>query len=248
MRNCITPQAMRAMEQSYFQKTGVASIALMERAASELTGEILRRLGDGRTLLAACGTGGNGGGPAADWREGFRRAGCHGIRPQLWRVIVAAPRGRKWPGSRMPPAFWPCASQRGRGASAGDRRSDRSSQCAARVQAASAPRRRPADIPCPGRDTARKMNPSLCIYARRIGRSWREECPRSLHRLSSAKSMQQQMAGTACPCHVFVSAPGSGRNAGYGSSASAAVQVRRITSTVWPSTSAVRWAPSRRKP
>lgn len=61
MRNCITPQAMRAMEQSYFQKTGVASIALMERAASELTGEILRRLGDGRTLLAACGTGGNGG-------------------------------------------------------------------------------------------------------------------------------------------------------------------------------------------
>ena len=57
----LTPEQMRQMEREYMEKAGVASIDLMERAATALTDELIRRFGTDKTIFFACGPGGNGG-------------------------------------------------------------------------------------------------------------------------------------------------------------------------------------------
>ena len=57
----LTPEQMRKMEQLYFAGSGVASIEVMEQAASALASLLVERFGDFRTIFFACGPGGNGG-------------------------------------------------------------------------------------------------------------------------------------------------------------------------------------------
>ena len=57
----LTPEQMRKMEQLYFAESGVASIEVMEQAASALASLLVERFGDFRTIFFACGPGGNGG-------------------------------------------------------------------------------------------------------------------------------------------------------------------------------------------
>ena len=60
MRVVLTPDQMRAMEQRYFNETGVPSLDLMETAAKQLADRLYCRSDGGRVYIA-CGTGGNGG-------------------------------------------------------------------------------------------------------------------------------------------------------------------------------------------
>ena len=57
----LTPEQMRKMEQLYFAESGVASIEVMEQAATALAALLVERFGDFRTIFFACGPGGNGG-------------------------------------------------------------------------------------------------------------------------------------------------------------------------------------------
>ena len=57
----LTPEQMRKMEQFYFAESGVASIEVMEQAASALASLLVERFGNFRTIFFACGPGGNGG-------------------------------------------------------------------------------------------------------------------------------------------------------------------------------------------
>ena len=61
MQRVISPQAMQACEKHYFETSGVASIAVMERAAQALVQAALDRFPGIRHVCIACGPGGNGG-------------------------------------------------------------------------------------------------------------------------------------------------------------------------------------------
>ena len=50
----LTPEQMRKMEQFYFAESGVASIEVMEQAASALASLLVERFGDFRTIFFAC--------------------------------------------------------------------------------------------------------------------------------------------------------------------------------------------------
>ena len=61
MRPVLTPDQMRALEARYFETSGVASIDLMEVAATRLAEAVQAALPAGGVAYFACGTGGNGG-------------------------------------------------------------------------------------------------------------------------------------------------------------------------------------------
>lgn len=61
MRNLLTPAQMSEMERTFFAQTGVKSIDLMERAASEVAKALIQRFGPDKRVFFACGSGGNGG-------------------------------------------------------------------------------------------------------------------------------------------------------------------------------------------
>ena len=74
MRSVLEPRDMRALEQRYMEKTGIASIDLMERAALSVVRTMQLIAGaQSRLAIFACGPGGNGG-------DGFAAARLHAQR------------------------------------------------------------------------------------------------------------------------------------------------------------------------
>lgn len=61
MRSLIAPEFMLQCEKRYFEKSGVKSIDVMERAAQYLADIALKRFPDAERIFIACGPGGNGG-------------------------------------------------------------------------------------------------------------------------------------------------------------------------------------------
>ncbi|NLF28530.1 MAG: NAD(P)H-hydrate dehydratase [Clostridiales bacterium] len=74
MRFLLTPEQMSDMERRFFEATGMPSIDLMERAASEVVKVLVERFGSDKTVFFACGPGGNGGDGLAAARL-YREAG-----------------------------------------------------------------------------------------------------------------------------------------------------------------------------
>lgn len=81
MKYLISPRAMLESERRYFEKSGVKSIDVMERAAQALADVIIDTLPEGSRLYFACGTGGNGGDGTACARLLKNRYLCTIIQP-----------------------------------------------------------------------------------------------------------------------------------------------------------------------
>lgn len=61
MKPLISPKVMRECEAAWFRRTGVPSLAIMERAAEALAACVRENAPAGSSVFIACGTGGNGG-------------------------------------------------------------------------------------------------------------------------------------------------------------------------------------------
>lgn len=81
MKPMISPRTMRECEKKYFDKSGVLSIDVMERAAQALADAIAAELPEGARIWFACGNGGNGGDGTACARLLANRYECAIVQP-----------------------------------------------------------------------------------------------------------------------------------------------------------------------